>query len=53
MFRILGLVALVGIGTLVAAMGGRIGPYSLTEIPPLLLAFAAVTALVLLGLRSI
>ena len=53
MFRTLGVLAGTGLGILLVAHGGQIGPVDLTEVPPLLFACAAGTALVLLGLRAI
>lgn len=53
MLRTLGVLALAGVAIVVVALGGEIGPVDLTETPPALLAFAAVTAVVLLGLRTV
>jgi hypothetical protein len=53
MLRVLGLAAALGVAAVVAALGGQIGPYDLTEVPLPLVAFGGVTLLVLFGLRSI
>jgi hypothetical protein len=53
MLRILAFLVVGVVGLAFVAMGGRIGPIDLTEMPPQMIGFFAVTALVLLGLRHI
>ncbi len=53
MLRTLTVLAVAGTGIFLVAMGGRLGPIDLTDIPTPMLAFCAVTALVLLTLRQI
>jgi hypothetical protein len=53
MVRFLLVLALVGLGLVIVALGGKAGPFDLTRVPLAMIAFALVCALVLLGLRRI
>ena len=53
MLRTLVVLAIAAAGIALVAMGGRIGPLDLTDIPAPMLAFCAATVLVLFGLRHI
>ena len=53
MLRTLVVLATASAGIVLVAMGGRVGAVDLTDVPLPMLAFCAVTGLVLLGLRQI
>jgi hypothetical protein len=53
MLRALCVFALAGIGIALFATGGQIGPLDFTNVPVPLIAFAGVSAVVLLALRFI
>ena len=53
MLRTLVVLATAAAGIALFVMGGRVGPIDLTDFPPALLAFCAMTGVVLVGLRHI
>lgn len=53
MLKLLGLIAAVAFVFLLIATGGQLGPVDLMKVPLPLVAFAAVTLVVLFGLRRI
>jgi hypothetical protein len=53
MFRTLAVFAIAGVGLALVGMGGKVGPLDMTHVPLAMIGFAAVSALVLIGLRRI
>jgi hypothetical protein len=53
MLRTIGVLAVGGLGVGLFAMGGQVGSLDLANVPLTLVAFAGVSALVLIGLRYI
>jgi hypothetical protein len=53
MLRTLAVLAIAGVVLALIGMGGKIGPLDMTHVPPAMIGFAAVSALVLIGLRRI